>query len=124
MKGGQHDMLKGDYMNNAVLVNELINNGGFTTYKGKLVKLKKGYMVAVAQYEQKMSLEQFKQFNLYGTHELAVLLDMHVGGWLDNGIVYVDNSIHVYDINEALELARHHEQLAIYDLENDTSIYL
>lgn len=124
MKGGQHDMPKGDYMNNALLVNELINNGGFTTYKGRLVNLKKGYMVAVAQYEQKMSLDQFKQFNLYGTYELAVLLDMHVGGWLDNGIVYIDNSIHVYDINEALELARHHEQLAIYDLENDTSIYL
>ena len=49
---------------------------------------------------------------------------LYIGLWLDSDVMYVDVSIHIIDYLEALEVARNNEQLAIYDLKNNDSIYL
>ena len=48
----------------------------------------------------------------------------YLGGWVDNGKLYLDISTVVTDKNEAIELARRNDQLGIYDLEKGETIMI
>ena len=50
----------------------------------------------------------------------------YIGGWLDTetGVVYLDISYNFRSLGMALSEASNTNQLAIYDIANDTSLYL
>ena len=104
----------------------LINNGGFTLSSSlQDVSLDSGYMVAYKEHENIIdinSLELGQSINT--TQDNAKKLNAFVGGWLDNGLVYLDVSKHFTDKDKALEFARQEKQIAIYDIEKGESIYL
>lgn len=47
-----------------------------------------------------------------------------LGLWENEGRVFVDISMNVSDLRDALALGKFNNQLAIYDIVNDKSIYL
>jgi hypothetical protein len=49
---------------------------------------------------------------------------MYFGGWLDDNTLYLDTSVNIEDLDEAMKLGRANNQLAIYDVKNQTSIRL
>lgn len=50
--------------------------------------------------------------------------DVYLGGWLDEGYGYLDVSINIQNLDEALALAKKNHQLAIYDVVTGESIYI
>ena len=104
----------------------LKDNGGFTlSSKLQDVSLDSGYMVAYKAHETIIdinSLELGQSINT--TQNNAQKLNAFVGGWLDNGLVYLDVSKHFTDKSKALEFARQEKQIAIYDIKKGESIYL
>jgi hypothetical protein len=49
---------------------------------------------------------------------------MYFGGWLDDNTLYLDTSVNIDNLDEAMKLGRANNQLAIYDVKNQTSIRL
>jgi len=54
----------------------------------------------------------------------VVLQGRNVGAWIDNDLLYLDVSEIVTDRDEAIALGRTREQIAIWDLRKNESIYL
>jgi len=53
------------------------------------------------------------------------LRHLYFGGWLDNeGYIYLDMNIYILDFVMAIKEAIKQNQVAIYDLKNEKSIYL
>lgn len=107
---------------------EALREGGFSeslagdTPKG-------GYMTAVTLDSEfskpidEFTLEDILDYVTQYAEELSQP-DTYVGGWLDEGIGYLDISKNFQDLNEALSAAKAGNQLAIWDVENFVSIYL
>ena len=88
------------------------DNGFMVSIKGQEVKVNKNDIQGIKkEIEKKRELIQDKE-------------GLYIGLWLENDIMFVDVSIHIIDYMEALEIARDNDQLAIYDLKNNDSIYL
>jgi len=47
----------------------------------------------------------------------------YIGGWRDGTVLYLDISVVIQDLDEALDFAAHNDQKAIYDLAKGASIY-
>lgn len=117
-------------MKTSDLRNVLIRDGGFS-FSAKGTQPSKGYMVSVKDVV-KMSLADFVETEECSSVEKCFKLiskspdNLYVGGWLDvkSGVVYIDISKNVNDINEAIKIAKKNNQLAIYDVANDNSIYI
>lgn len=58
--------------------------------------------------------------------KIATKESMFLGGWIDTeeNVMYVDLSQHFTDLSAALEVARHHEEIAIWDLATSEEIRL
>ena len=109
------------------MIKEIIKNGGATldtNYNN--FNANAGFMVSLYGYETKININNIKAIKkeIETKKEEAKKNNAYIGLWVDNGLVYVDISKHIIDYNEALETARDNEQLAVYDLKNDKSIYL
>ena len=104
----------------------LVDNGGFTlTSSLEDVELRDGYMVAYKAHENIIDINSLELGQaIQSTQSNAEKLDAFAGGWLDNGLAYLDVSKHFTDKNKALEFARQEKQIAIYDIEKGESIYL
>lgn len=114
-------------MINNKIIKEMIKNGGATldcNYNNFNSSV--GYMVSLYGYETKININNIEDIKkeIETKKEIAKQLNAYVGLWVDNGLMYVDISKHIIDYNEALETARNNEQLAVYDLKNNDSIYL
>lgn len=103
------------------LANIIKNNGGVTlNIDGTEFKANNGYMVSLKDTEVIVSAgtidEELKRyfFDLAG----KAGDDHKIGYWLDNGRIYIDISVHVGDLDEAMRLAIENDQLAIFDLGN------
>lgn len=46
-----------------------------------------------------------------------------VGSWIEDGTIYLDLTVHRFDLDEALELGRKHNQISIWDIANAEAIY-
>lgn len=105
-------------------------NGGFSL-NSKKESAKNGYMVSVKDiFQLKLSditdneiekLEiELKELEKQGYK------NGYIGGWLDTetDIVYLDISYNFRSLGMALSEASNTNQLAIYDVVNDTSLYL
>jgi hypothetical protein len=100
------------------LIKGIMNNKGATIKDNRIVNYKSGYQIAVDSEE--------KIF-----YNLATLLYhakknglKNLGIWCYGGLWYVDtNSIRVSRKSEALQLAKEHNQIAIWDWKKQKSIY-
>lgn len=115
-------------MVNNELINEIIKNGGATlTRELKQAELKKGYMVSLEGAESQTNKNDYKAI-IQAIKEKQEIVkdnsDLYIGLWVDNDTMYVDVSINISDKVEALEFGKKNKQLALYDLEEDKSLYL
>ena len=108
----------------------ILKNGGFSLNLKKETP-KNGYMVSVADiFQLKLSeitdneIERLeKELN---NLENKGYKNGYIGGWLDTetDIVYLDISYNFRSLGMALSEATNSNQLAIYDIVNNTSLYL
>ena len=115
-------------MINNELIKEIIKNGGSTLTKNlKHAELNNGYMVSLEGAESKVKSNDYKAI-IQAIKEKQEIArdnsDLYIGLWVDNDMMYIDISININDKVEALEFGKKNKQLAIYDLENDKSLYL
>lgn len=102
------------------------NNGGITLNKeSKKARLTDGFMVSLYGTEYKTEnkedvLEKVKEY----MDNIQDKRGLYVGVWLDNGYYYVDYSINIIDRVEALEFGKKQKQISIYDIKEDSYLYL
>jgi len=96
---------------------------GFTVDKNTLEPITTGYSVAVAGTQN--------SFGNYGAARVIAYANNHpeinaLGGWYnsENGQFYYDAVIICSTLDEALSLAKAHDQIAIFDLNNLQEIRL
>lgn len=106
----------------------IIKNGGETLTKElKKAELKRGYMVSLEGTETQTRGNDYQAIMKAIEEKQEIIKDknnMYIGLWFDGGIMYIDISINIQDKTEALEFGKRNKQLAVYDLENNNSIYL
>ena len=88
------------------------NNGFMVSLKGQEVQVNKNDIENI-----KKEIEKKREF-------IKDKKGLFIGLWLDDDMMYIDVSIHIINYLEALEIARNNEQLAIYDLKKNDSLYL
>ena len=111
------------------ILEETLKNGGFS-----MEEHNSGYMVSIKESEQIIECRDNSKYdicdiivdyyNFYGT----------VNTWLDtskvlphianDGTIYLDVSIHVETLKEAIRIGKDNDQLSIYDCKNKTVITL
>lgn len=104
-----------------------IKNGGFSLNKDGKVPVT-GYMISCKDL-YKIALSDLTSDKLDNAIKEATKIGGYIGGWLDTEAndkdnFYLDISINVKDRNEAIELAKKNNQLAIFDIATGESIYL
>lgn len=110
------------------LLEQLKNNGGFSYNINTHDSPTSGYMVSLQGCEEVYYSEDITEDTIPGyiTRYAKQLLipGSYLGGWVDGETVYLDVSINIDDLQDALALARDNDQLAIFDLQAGESIYL
>ena len=113
------------------LANEVFMNGGFT-YKpdAGLIQFlppsqKSRYLVGIGEIQSGCSYELTRE-NFKKSIEHARKENLFIGGWLDTeeDIIYYDYSKGFDSLEEALELARSRNEIAIWDTEENKEIRL
>lgn len=89
---------------------------------GNIALLNNGYMVSLAGYEKQCKKMSFRA--LQKAEKTARNLGGYLGVWVDEGVIYLDVSVCVDNIETAFMLGRKNEQKAIFDNNLKTSIYL
>ena len=116
-------------MNKKDLKEYLLKNEGATLTADTLEpsQEKKGYMVSIYGTEQKENnidkvidkiekrAEKLKKANKKG---------FFVGVWFYEGLWYIDTSLNIKDYKKAVKFGESQKQIAIYDLEKNTSVKL
>lgn len=104
--------------------------GGFTVDPETGSVPTTGYVVSLPDYERVYSRESFRPADvvhaLQQARDVARLYNEHnvyAGAWADHGLVYTDASVVFEDASEAEHYARVWDQLAYFDLANETSIH-
>lgn len=111
------------------IIKEGLKNGGFTIdsfYQS--IKAKNGYMVSLANSEQTFDINTDlnileKAITEYQA-KIANKRNYYIGLWVDDNLIYLDISKHYTSKNQAVKVGIDNEQLAIYDIKNQSSIYL
>ena len=112
-------------MNKQELLQAITANGGATlTSDLKEATLKSGYMVSLEDHELKTSIELLDSSLLKEYQTIAKGNNAYIGFWLDNDDLYVDISINIDNINEAIKTAKANKQLAIYNCSKGETIYV
>ena len=88
-----------------------------------------GYMVSYEGFERVLDKVTKKDIEDYVNENepyICLLPPVYIGGWLDaeTGRYYLDISQNVQTLPEALALAAARRQIAVYDVENNVSIYV
>lgn len=107
---------------------EILENKGATLDKHyNNFTSNRGFMVSLKGEEVKTeinNIEEIKKEIEKKKEKIKNIDNIYIGLWVDNGLMYIDISIYIVDYLEALEVARNNDQLAIYNLKDNTSIYL
>jgi len=116
-------------MNLNDLMHELATTGGFTyNITTGEYDVTDGYIVSLKGFEEQLYLDDFENkdiSNFIGKHvSFFIKEEYFVGGWVDGNTVYLDVSIKVNDLEEALLLGLTNNQKAIYDAKNKRTIDL
>jgi len=100
-------------------------NGGFTlNHKGEFLMADRGFMVSLSGFEKVTTLEAFDERTLKGYLRIARKKRAYFGAWLDNGNLYLDISIKTTNKQLARKMGKKNDQIAIFDLSKNESIYL
>ena len=105
--------------------NLIIKNGG-ATLDGQTLKpatFKRGYMVSIKGTESQLNINNLKIKVIKQYQKQAKQKRGCVGFWLDNNILYLDISKHYVSKDKACKNAIKNNQLALYDIYNNKSIY-
>lgn len=86
------------------MLRTLTNNGGFTLRNGVFISYKAGYQVADYGIEAATAEEAAKAVES---------MKGNCGVWLSEGIYYIDHSMHIKTLRDALRIGRAHNQQAI-----------
>lgn len=98
-------------------------NGGATMSPDlNIVSLKAGFVVSLNGFETKARRITKKLLKKY--QKLAYMHGAYIGAWVDNNTIYLDLSINILDMQQAINEGVKNKQLAIFDIENKTSLYL
>lgn len=114
-------------MNNKKIMEIIENEGATLDYNYNNFKSDKGFMVSIKGQEVKVDKNNIEEIKKEIEKKREFIKDkkgLFIGLWLDNDIMFIDVSIHIVNYSDALEVARNNDQLAIYDLKNNDSIYL
>ena len=114
-------------MSNDKIIEYVKNNGGITlTDKGEKAELTKGFMVSLfgTEYKTENKREMIEKVNEYLEKIKDNSKGLFVGVWLEDGTYYVDFSINIIDKIEALEFGKKHKQKSIYNINEDSYLYL
>jgi hypothetical protein len=101
----------------------------FTPFSYYAFKLNIGFLVSVKKYEEALEPKDFTYERVKAYLNKEGLEDelrhLYFGGWLDNeGYIYLDMNIYILDFVMAIKEAIKQNQVAIYDLKKEKSIYL
>lgn len=113
-------------MKNNDILNYISNNGGITLNKeSKKAELKRGFMVSLygSEYKTNDKKEVLKKINEY-INNIQDKKGLFVGVWLDGGFYYVDYSINIIDKVEALEFGKKNKQISIYNIKDNSYLYI
>ena len=108
------------------MYNVLLKNGGLTLG----LKAKNGFMVSLPTNEKVINnnLEEFKkslkEYKKLYKQIKKVYKNAYIGLWIENGNIYLDFSLLINEYYKALQVGRKNNQLAIYNIEENKSIYL
>lgn len=110
------------------VIQDTINNGGCTVnVRGKAPE--KGYMVSMQGYEEKVpsclplsEIEEKIKLYRYTKSTLDTSQMSYLGTWIKEGYLYLDVSINVQDLGNALQFGYDNHQQEIYDIANDCYI--
>lgn len=109
-------------------IKRIIEEKGATlTSELKQAKLTRGYMVSLEGAESQVKGDDYQAIIKAIEEKQTIIKDkdnLYIGLWLDNDTMFVDVSINIIDKVDALEFGKKNKQLAIYDIENNDSIYL
>lgn len=108
------------------MINQLISDGGLTPDRVTLESINKnnGYMVSVKGSETITSLKELDTEKEIREYQKKAKANQYIGLWLNENKVYIDISEHYTDKAKAIKAGKENEQLAIYDIENDKSIFI
>jgi hypothetical protein len=109
----------------------LINTNGGFSLNANNEQPTSGYMVSLEGTERTIpSYPRYKEVivNEFCADYRVRMGDMpefmYFGAWLDDNTLYLDTSVNIENLDEAMKLGRDNNQLAIYDVKNQTSIRL
>jgi hypothetical protein len=108
----------------------LLKDGGFSHNPFSNKSPDSGFMVGVHHshggVERKIPLSEFRPEHLAEHRQAAseALKDSHTyqGGWVQDGHVHLDISRNHQDRDHAIEEGKRHDQIAIYDIKNNSDI--
>lgn len=95
-------------------IQKLRDNDGLTLKKGKPIRYKSGWQVAVSGVECHTAREAINAVKAY---------DGNCGIWFSNSIYYIDQSYRVSTKHEALAIGREHNQISILKWSNMSLAY-
>ena len=112
------------------LFNEILNSKTGNTFdlEGNVFKPKYGYFVGITGFQVPKNYFINPKFPintlLFTMEENLDLSKNLVGYWIENNVVYIDSVLHIGNIEDAIKTAKNYNQLAVWDCENNQSIYL
>lgn len=107
-------------------IDATFNQGGYSFAQDWQPAPSSGYFVGLEGIQ--VPADDFKPSTvLRFACDHAALLYAHgdtavVGTWLDNGIVYIDVTVRVDEVDAAMALAREHQQLAVYHADSGQTL--
>ena len=113
-------------MGNNKLINYIKENGGATLDgKGQHVQLKKGFVVSLHGMEY-TTMDEEEVINKVEQYKKLVAdnVGLYVGLWLEGNLYYIDISIIVDDKIEALEIGKANKQKSVYNIEDNSYLYI
>ena len=111
------------------IIKKSIKQGGITLDKYyQPLTQQSGYMVSIANHETTFTINTDINTIINKVQEYQELIKnkqhYFIGLWVDNSTIYLDISKHFQDKQNAVAFGVDNDQLAIYDLKSDKSIYL
>lgn len=103
------------YNNLVSLLKSLKNNDGATLKNGESITYPNGYQVADYGKETKSAKEAAK---------FVEEMNGDAGLWYSDGVFYVDHSIKMDDLENAVEFGKQHNQQSIFNWKNGELIWL
>lgn len=111
---------------------QTLNNGGATTSLNLTSIPNKGFWVSLQGHEKihhslsdELTIEDIEQAVRSFVIDKAEVLSDHdnfLGGWIDNGILYLDISVNISDKRKAIEFGIENNQRAIFDISKGITI--